>query len=122
MSAMEYTFEFEGVAITVQSPNGFSRVKKWNIARVAQQIEDATIRAFAMEISYHLANTVKVDGDLGFPVPLADFTADNIKAFCDGLGQADELLLLAWDNALFTARALRNDPDLLPTDEVDEKN
>jgi hypothetical protein len=115
------SFDHEGATITVQRPNGFSRQRKWQLSRFAIGIEDAQVQAFAVEIAYHLANTVKVKGDLGFEVPYTDTTPAAFEAFARALGEADESLLIKWDNAIYEARVATNDPDLLPPDDVDPK-
>lgn len=119
MKAIE-TFTHEGVTITVQRPNGFTRQKKWKLSRLAMDIQDEIVRDFALEVSYHLANTISVEGDLGFPVPNGNVTTESLEAFARGLGEADETLLLRWDNAIAFARIATNDPDLLPPSEIDD--
>jgi hypothetical protein len=70
---------------------------------------------------YYLANTVAVEGNLGFPVPLVSPTYNELMAFIQGIGDADEELLRQWDDAIYELKFATNDADLLPPYELDEK-
>jgi hypothetical protein len=122
----ERTFEYNGVKITVQAPNGFSRIRKWThqaILNDADLPDDIKDPAVSGSILFLLANTVAVDGDLGFPVPLSktECTPENLTAFIMGLGCADDTLILDWDSEIVRARVATNDPDLLPPSAVEKK-
>jgi len=66
----------------------------------------------------YLAHTVKVDGNLGFDVPIANPTRESILAFSDALLDTDSALIGGWDDALDSASKGSNDPDLLPPAEL----
>lgn len=71
---------------------------------------------------YLLSRTERVDGNIGFAVPMqTDATESSLKAFCDNLLDADETLFLLWNSAVINTRAGGNDPDLLPPEDVPDQ-
>lgn len=120
MPILTKSFDFNGVRITVQKPNGFSRVRVWQLRQEISGL-DAMQRSAAFHFCYYLANTIAVEGSLGFPVPCDSPSHDELMAFINGIGEADEQLLMQWDEALSELLVATNDPDLLPPHELDEK-
>lgn len=122
MAIITGSFQYNGAKITVQKPNGFSRNKAWRFQRMlANHVDGMAAWEDAASMTYYLANTVAVEGNLGFPVPLENPTAEQVVAFVRNLGEADEKLILRWDYELDNLKAATNDPDLLPPAELDEK-
>lgn len=119
---MQHTasFEYNGATVTVQRPSGFSRVRVWQLRQALDDTGDIP-KDIADTLCYYLANTVKVDGSLGFPVPLETPTLETLLAFIRGLGEAEESLLQLWDSTLYGLKYATNDPDLLPPEALDEK-
>lgn len=120
MPTLTKTFEYNGARITVQKPNGFSRVRVWQLRQELIGMEDRR-RDAAYHFCYYLANTVAIEGTLGFPVPCDSPSHDDLMAFIDGVGEAPEKLLMQWDEALSDLLVATNDPDLLPPQELPEK-
>ena len=116
------TFKFKGATVTVCKPTVATRVRLWQIRQaVSEHGAEGIPQNLADTLCYYLVNTVKVDGSLGFPVPLSAPTSDELQAFLIGFAEADESLVTLWDNAIFSLKNATNDPDLLPPHEVDEK-
>lgn len=121
MPVITGSFQYNGAKITVQKPNGFSRLKLWQWRGSLPEKPDGITWSAASNFAYYLANTVAVEGQLGFAVPLENPTPDELVTFCRSLGEADENLLVQWDATLQSLTAATNDPDLLPPAELDEK-
>lgn len=115
-------FKFNGATITVQRPTVASRVRVWQLRQLISINGSGSVpRDVADTLCYYLANTIKVDGSLGFPVPLTDTTHEELAAFLTGFAEADETLVTLWDNTIHDLKHATNDPVLLPPDEVGEK-
>ena len=116
------TFKWNGATVEVQKPTVATRVRVWQFRQALTDHGTGSVpRDIADTLCYYLANTVKVDGSLGFPVPLGSATADELIAFLNGFAEADESLINVWDKALYELKYATNDPDLLPPEEVSEK-
>lgn len=119
---LEATFTFNGATVTVQKPNAGTKVKLWMLR---QALRDHGTGGVPIDVAnafcYHLANTVKVEGSLGFPVPVDAPTHNQLIEFLKGYESADEELADIWDNAIYDLKYASNDPDLLPPHEIDEK-
>lgn len=116
------TFQWNGATVTVQKPTVSSRVRVWQLRQALDVHGSGSVpRDIADTLCYYLANTVKVDGSLGFPVPLGSVTPDELTAFLNGFAEADELLVSRWDNTIGDLKNATNDPVLLPPEEVEEK-
>jgi len=120
MVAITGSFEFNGGKITCQRPSGYSRMKLWRWKSDMSYLPDEEWNRLSPFL-YYLANTTAVDGFIGFPVPYDNPTPQEMTAFCQNLGDADEKLLLRWDNTLSGLQAATNDPDLLPPDQTSQK-
>lgn len=114
------SFEYNGAKVTVRKPNGFSRVKVWQLRQELAQ-NNAPLYELGALFCYYLANTIAVEGSLGFPVPIESPTPAELEAFIMGLGEEDERLVSLWDEAIEQVKVATNDPDLLPPDELPEK-
>jgi hypothetical protein len=122
MAIAKASFEWNGAKITVQKPNGFSQTRLWRLHQLINALGTEDIeKRDAVSMSFYLANTLSVEGNVGFPVPIADVTHNELLAFVRGLGEADAELLRVWDGAISEAMVASNDPDLLPPDELDQK-
>ncbi len=116
------TFKFKGATVTVCKPTVATRIRLWQIRQAASEHGAGGVpQDIADTLCYYLVNTVKVDGSLGFPVPIGSPAPDELQAFLKGFSEADESLVTLWDNAIFSVKNATNDPDLLPPQEVDEK-
>lgn len=116
------TFKWNGATVEVQKPTVATRVRVWQFRQAYSDHGTGSVpRDIADTLCYYLANTVKVDGSLGFPVPLGSATADELLAFINGFAEADERLVDLWDKAIYSTKVATNDPDLLPPEEVAEK-
>lgn len=116
------TFKYNGATVEVQKPTVATRVRVWQFRQAYSDHGKGSVpRDIADTLCYYLANTVKVDGSLGFPVPLGSATTDELIAFLNGFAEADESLINVWDKALYELKYATNDPDLLPPEEVAEK-
>lgn len=120
MPTLTTSFEYNGAKVTVMKPNGFSRVRVWQLRQELSGM-DANLRSAAYHFCYYLANTTAVEGSLGFPVPCDSPSYEELITFIQGIGEADEKLLMLWDNAISDLLVATNDPDLLPPQELDEK-
>lgn len=115
-------FEWNSAKVIVQKPNGFSQARFQQLQRLlAQHGTDGIDYSSANLIAFMLANTVSVEGSLGFPVPVKNTTYLELMAFIRGLGEADAELFQAWDTAISEAMRASNDPDLLPPEELSQK-
>lgn len=115
-------FKFNGATVTVCKPNVATRVRVWQLRQSAREHGMGGVpQDIADTLIYYLANTVSVDGSLGFPVPLTAPTPDELQAFIKGFAESEEILVSLWDDAIFSVKNATNDPDLLPPHEVDEK-
>lgn len=121
MSVLTGSFEYNGAKVTVQKPNGFSRLKVWRLRQALNGNLNGMEWGDAAHFCYYLGNTLSVEGSLGFPVPCENPTPDELVTFCRALGEAEENLLIRWDNAIQDLMIATNDPDLLPPHELDEK-
>jgi hypothetical protein len=121
MAVITETFEYKGAKITVQRPNGFSQARYWRLRDILKTSAPNLDARDVEEFLYCLANTVSVDGSLGFPVPVSGAVASDMLLFIQGLGESDAELLWMWDDAIKTARKASNDPDLLPPEELSQK-
>lgn len=116
------TFKYNGATVEVQKPTVATRVRVWQLRQaVSEHGAGGVPQDIADTLCYYLANTVKVDGSLGFPVPLNGATPDELLAFIKGFAEADENLVSMWDQTIFKLKQATNDPDLLPPNEVGEK-
>jgi hypothetical protein len=116
------TFKWNGATVEVQKPTVATRVRVWQFRQALTDHGTGSVpRDVADTLCYYLANTVKVEGSLGFPVPLGSATADELLAFINGFADADESLINVWDKALYDLKYATNDPDLLPPEEVSQK-
>lgn len=116
------TFKFNGATVEVQKPNVATRVRVWQLRQaIGENGMGGVPKDVADTLCYYLANTVKVDGSLGFPVPLNGVTPDELLAFLQGFAGSNEKLVMAWDQAIYDLTYATNDPDLLPPNEVGEK-
>ena len=116
------TFKYNGATVTVQKPTVATRVRVWQLRQaISEHGAGGVPQDIADTLCYYLANTVKVEGSLGFPVPLNSATPDELLAFLKGFAEADETLLTVWDKTLYDLKYATNDPDLLPPAEVGEK-
>lgn len=118
---MTHSFEWEGAVFTLSAPTGFTKARQWRLTALAREFEGEDLRYFGGLMALMLAVTVSVEGDLGFPVPNGNATAESFLQFCMSVGNAPESLLDAWDDGYVAVQRLHNDPDLLPADEVPEK-
>lgn len=115
------SFQYNGAKITVQKPNGFSRLKLWQWRGSLPDKPEGISWENASHLCYYLVNTVAVEGHLGFSVPCDNPTPDELVTFCRNLGEAADDLLMGWDATIQSLMAATNDPDLLPPAELDEK-
>lgn len=116
------TFQYNGATITVQKPTVATRVRLWQLRQALSEQGTGNVpQDVADTLCFYLANTVKVEGSLSFPVPLDAPTHDQLIAFLEGFAGEDETLLTQWDNAIYRLKVATNDPDLLPPHEVDQK-
>lgn len=116
------SFKYNGATVTVCKPTVATRVRVWQLRQaISEHGSGGVPRDIADTLTYYLANTVKVEGSLGFPVPLNSATPDELLAFLKGFAEADETLLTVWDKTLYDLKYATNDPDLLPPEEVGEK-
>lgn len=115
-------FKFNGATVVVQKPTVATRIRVWQFRQsISEHGAGGVAQDVADTLCYYLANTVSVDGSLGFPVPLNGATPDELHAFLKGFSEADENLLTVWDKTLYDLKYATNDVDLLPPHEVDEK-
>lgn len=122
MPTLTGSFEANGAKITVQKPNGFSRLRLWRLLQmIAERGADDVRYDDAKTMCFYLANTVSVDGSLGFPVPVGDPTHAELMTFIRGLGEAEGRLVQTWDDAINDLVLATNDADLLPPQELTEK-
>lgn len=122
MPAFTASFKFNGATVTVCKPTVATRVRLWQLRQaISEHGAGAVPSDIAFTLVYYLANTVAVDGSLGFPVPISSPTHADLVAFLQGFAAADEKLVDLWDDTLYNAKVATNDPDLLPPDAVDEK-
>lgn len=116
------SFKYKNATITVQRPTVATRVRLWQLRQTIREYGAGRIPTdIADTLLFHFVNTVKVDGDLGFPVPIGSPTHGDLVAFLQGFAFEDEKLVDLWDNAIYSAKIATNDPDLLPPEAVDEK-
>jgi hypothetical protein len=117
------SFDWNGATITVMAPNGFSRLHHWRLigAVQKQEIDNPLVERELRTITYYLALTTEVKGDLGFPVPLDGATGEQVVEFVLGVGTADDELVMRYENAILEAQAASNDPDLLPSEAMEKK-
>lgn len=116
------SFQFNGVKITVQKPNGFSLDKQWRLHQLLKDYgTDGISVDTAMSFCFYLANTVAVEGALEFPTPLHNATHPELIAFIRGLGMADGNFLQNYNDTIAAAMRASNDEDLLPPEELSQK-
>lgn len=116
------SFTFNGATITVQKPTVAARVRLWQLRQAISEHGSGTVPSdIADTLVYYLVNTVKVEGSLGFPVPVSSPTHADLVSFLQGFAVADEKLITLWDETLYGLKYVTNDPDLLPPDAVGEK-
>lgn len=121
--ALTGSFSFNGATVTVQRPTVATRVKLWQFRQTITIHGSGSIpRDIADTLCYYLANTVNITGSLGFSVPLAAPSHEQLIAFLEAFADADETLVTAWDSAIYGLKYATNDPDLLPPDEVEKKD
>jgi len=121
---MTDTFEWDGAKITVRQPIFLTLARQWQLAALVVDHPNlpAEMRGVTNMLLFYLANTVSVEGDLGFPVPSAESaTSDEVLAFIIGLAGAPQKLGRAWDNHISALTQATNDPDLRPKGDVDPK-
>ncbi len=115
------SFEYNGATITVQNTTGRVEVLKAHLRSISGAWDETTAPLRATELitgTLYLSHTVKVEGSLGFDVPIADATPERVRAFVDGLLDCDVALVNAWDDAITQAGQGANEPDLLPSEEL----
>lgn len=115
------SFEWGDGVITVTSTTVGVSIKKQTLYRLSgltdiDNVVESDLVALAM---FYLSHVVEVEGDTGIHIPNGDATQDTVKQFIDDFRNAEEALVLKWDNAILQARSITNDPHLLPPDEVD---
>lgn len=116
------SFNVKDAKITVQKPNSFSRLHLWRLLQLLVEHGTGDIRYDdAKTMCFYLANTVNVEGSLGFPVPIHDPTHTELMTFIRGLGESDGKVIQAWDDAINDLVLATNDPDLLPPQELSQK-
>ena len=122
MKLITGSFQYNGATVTVQKPSVMTRIRIWQLRQsLAERGAGDVPLDIADSQCFYLAHTVKVDGELGFPVPIETPTHEALVAFVEGFAVADEGLVTAWDNAIYGLKAATNDGDLLPPSEVIEK-
>lgn len=116
------TFEYGGVKITLKPANGLNRMWKSELYAIYPNYFglDEDMQVYVEKALDLLYLVDKVDGDLGFPVPTkGNATTQSVKAFVDGIFNANEQLYVLWLNAVYKNRNNGNsDPDLLPPGEL----
>lgn len=116
------SFQWNGATITVQSTTGRVEVLKGHLRSISGAWDESTDQLRATELitaTLYLAHTVKVEGNLGFEVPITDATPERVLAFTDALLDSNVALVNAWDKAMDQANKSANDPELLPPAELD---
>ena len=116
------SFEYNGATITVQARTGRVEVLKGHLRRISgawdKDVDELRSTELLTAMRY-LSQTVKVDGALGFHVPLDTPTRNNLESFTDALMESPAILLDAWEKAIGEADKSANEPDLLPPAELD---
>ncbi len=118
---MEASFKWANAEITVTRTTVKTRMKINRLRRMINM--DAITNEFDSELAsvgtFYLGHVDKVIGDAGFTIPNGNADEESIQLFLDGFYDQDEALMARWDNAIVEARAITNNPDLLPPEEID---
>lgn len=122
MPEITASFKYKNATITVQKPTVATRVRLWQLRQTIREYGSGTVPIdIADTLLFHFVNVVKVDGDVGFPVPFSSPTPTDLVTFLQNFAAEDEKLVDLWDKAIFDAKVATNDADLLPPDAVSEK-
>ena len=115
------TFTYKGATITVKRAVIRDRLAANMVIALLEVGHDPIERYAASEFAQCVALTVEIDGDLGFTMPKASATPDELKAGFEAWLEAEPTLLMEWQTAIALASIALNDPDLTPDTPLEKK-
>jgi hypothetical protein len=108
------SFKWNGATITVHRATIGDRLAIHVITNLLHDGNRGALATYQRSVFAEYVQRSSVDGDLGFPFPTADASAEELRSGLDAFLGMDEALYFQWENTLAEVNVPVNEPALTP--------